>query len=82
MRTTISLDEDVEKKLDAEVRRRKGTSFKDVVNETLRIGLLTKRELKTAGPFKVEALSMGVMPGLNYDNVGDLIEHLEGASHK
>lgn len=82
MRTTITLDEDVEKKLDAEVRRRKGTSFKDVINETLRIGLLAKRELKAAGPFKIEARPMGVMPGINYDNIGDLIEHLEGASHK
>lgn len=82
MRTTITLDEDVEKKLDAEVRRQKDTSFKDVVNETLRIGLLTKRELKAAEPFKVKAHSMGVMPGLNYDNIGDLIEHLEGVSHK
>jgi hypothetical protein len=82
MRTTITLDEDVEKKLDAEVRRQKDTSFKDIVNETLRIGLLTKRELKAAKPFKVEARPMGVMPGINYDNIGDLIEHLEGASHK
>lgn len=82
MRTTITLDEDVEKKLDAEVRRQKDTSFKDVVNETLRIGLLTKRELKAAEPFKVAARPMGRMPGLNYDNIGDLIEHLEGASHK
>lgn len=82
MRTTITLDEDVEKKLDAELRRRKDTSFKEIVNETLRIGLLAKRELKATEPFKVEAHSMGVMPGLNYDNIGDLIEHLEEASHK
>jgi hypothetical protein len=82
MRTTITLDEDVGKKLDDEVRRQKGASFKDVVNEMLRIGLLTKRELKGAEPFKVEARPMGVRPGLNYDNIGDLIEHLEGASHK
>ena len=38
MRTTITLDEDVERKLDAEVRRRKDATFKDIVNETLRIG--------------------------------------------
>jgi hypothetical protein len=82
MRTTITLDDDVEKKLDAEVRRRKGASFKDVVNETLRIGLLTKRELKASAPFKVKSRSMGVMPGINYDNIGDLLEHLEGAQHK
>ena len=82
MRTTITLDDDVEKKLDAEVRRRKGTSFKEVVNETLRIGLLTRRELKATEPFKVKARSMGTRPGINYDNVADLLEHLEGASHK
>ncbi len=82
MRTTITLDEDVEKKLDAEVRRQKGATFKDIINETLRVGLLTKRELKAAEPFKVKARPMGVMPGLNYDNIGDLVEHLEGAGHK
>jgi hypothetical protein len=82
MRTTITLDEDVEKKLDAEVRRQKDASFKDVVNETLRIGLLAKHELKATEPFKVKARSMGAMPGLNYDNISDLLEHLEGASHK
>ncbi len=82
MRTTITLDEDVEKKLDAEVRRRKGATFKDVVNETLRIGLLTKHELKAGEPFKVKAHPMGLVPGLNYDNIGELVEHLEGATHK
>lgn len=82
MRTTITLDKDVEKKLDAEVRRRKGTTFKEIVNEMLRIGLLTKHELKIAEPFKVKARAMGMRPGLNYDKISDLIEHLEGAAHK
>lgn len=82
MRTTITLDEDVEKKLAAEVRRRKGATFKDIVNETLRIGLLTKQGLKAAEPFEVKARPMGVIPGLNYDNIGDLVEHLEEANHK
>jgi hypothetical protein len=82
MRTTITLDEDVEKKLAAEMRRRKGATFKDIVNELLRIGLLTKQELKVAEPFKVTARPMGMVPGLNYDNIGDLVEHLEGATHK
>lgn len=82
MRTTITLDEDVVRKLDAEVRRRKGATFKDVVNELLRIGLQTKQELKATERFKLKARPMGVMPGLNYDNIGELVEHLEGASHK
>jgi len=82
MRTTITLDEDVEKKLDSEVRRRKGASFKQVVNEIIRIGLLTRQELKVSKPFRVKARPLGIRPGLNYDNMGDLIEHLEGAAHK
>ena len=82
MRTTITLDEDVEKKLDTEVRQRKGMTFKEVVNETLRIGLLTRRELKVTEPFEVKARAMGVRPGFNYDNIGDLVEQLEGTNHK
>jgi len=72
----------VAKKLHAEVRRQKGATFKDVVNETLRVGLLTKRELEAARRFRVQPRSMGIMPGLNYDSISELVEHLEGANHK
>jgi hypothetical protein len=75
------MDEDVEKKLAAEGQQQKGAAFKDVANETLRIGLLTERELKVTEPFKVKAHSMGVMPSLTYDRVCDVIEHLEGEHH-
>jgi hypothetical protein len=82
MRTTITLDTDVAEALQAEMRRRRTNNFKETVNEVLRYGLLARRELSAGKPFKVRARHMGHKPGLNYDNTGELLEQLEGASHK
>lgn len=82
MRTTITLDDDVADKLQAEMRRRKSNNFKETVNDVLRRGLLVKHELTAAKPFKVRSRRLGTQPGLNYDNVGELLEQLEGADHK
>ena len=81
MRTTLTLDDDIAAKLNAEVRR-SGKSFKDVVNEFLRIGLNARQELKTSEPFKVRARKLGTHHGLNYDNIGELLEQIEGPRHK
>jgi hypothetical protein len=82
MRTTITLDEDVADKLQTEMRRRRSTNFKETLNDVLRRGLLVRRELAAAKPFKVRARKLGNKSGLNYDNVSELLEQLEGASHK
>jgi Arc/MetJ family transcription regulator len=81
MRTTITLDDDVAEKLRAEMRRRRTTNFKETLNDVLRRGLLARRELGAAKPFRVRARRMGSRPGLSYDNVGELIEQLEGPGH-
>lgn len=81
MRTTLTIDEDIVAKLNAEMRR-SGKSFKETVNEFLRIGLALRKELRSTEPFKVRARELGVQPGLNYDNIGDLLEHLEGPKHR
>ena len=81
MRTTITLDKDVVDKLRAEMRR-SGKSFKDTVNEFLRAGLAMREELKSTDRFKVRPRPMGVVPGLNYDNIGELLEQLDGPRHK
>ncbi|PYS27035.1 MAG: hypothetical protein DMF75_21135 [Acidobacteria bacterium] len=60
MRTTLTLDDDVAAKLDADARR-SGRSFKETVNHYLRLGL---------------------RPGLSLDNIGELIERIEGPLHK
>lgn len=82
MRTTITLDPDVAEKLNAEMRRRKTNNFKQTVNDVLRRGLLSHKELSAASPFKVRARRLGAKPGLQFDNVGELLEQLEGADHK
>jgi len=81
MRTTITLDEDVAAKLEEELRKR-GGSFKELVNELLRLGLNIRRELQKAKPFKVQARSLGKGSELDYDNIGQLLGQLEGLTHK
>jgi hypothetical protein len=82
MRTTVTIDEDVATKLQAEMRRQRSSNFKQILNDVLRRGLLVRRELAAAKPFRVRARRMGKMQGLNYDNVGEMLEYLEGAEHK
>jgi hypothetical protein len=77
MRSTLTLDDDVMAKLQKEMRRR-GVSFKEIVNETLRIGLHSLRDIDEAKPFKVQARELGIIEGLNYDNIGELVEQIEG----
>ncbi len=81
MRTTLTLDEDVAEKLKAEARRA-GKPVKQVVNEALRRGLALRRETRSIKPFKVRVRDMGAYPGINYDNVGDLLEQVEGPRHR
>ena len=82
MRTTITLDDDVAEKLQAEMRRQRSNNFKETLNDVLRRGLLTRRDLGTTEPFKVRARRLGNKAGFNYDNIGELLEQLEGSSHK
>ena len=82
MRTTVTIDDDVATKLEAEMRRQQSTNFKQILNDVLRRGLLVRRELAGSKPFRVRARRMGKTQGLNHDNVGEMLEHLEGAEHK
>ena len=78
MRTTLTLDDDVAAKLEAEVRRT-GRSLKDVVNEAIRTGLLRPQ---TATPgragFVIRSKALGLRAGYSYDNVEELLDHAEG----
>lgn len=81
MRTTITLDEDVVAKIKAKMQKT-GASFKDVVNEMLRTGLLVTEKAVRQKPFKVNARPLGLRPGLNYDCMSELLEQVEGPLHK
>lgn len=82
MRTTLTLDDDVADAVDQELRRRPKSSYKEIVNDLIRAGLHSHREMKRAPKFKVRARALGLRRGLNYDDVGGLLEKVEGASHR
>jgi plasmid stability protein len=82
VRTTLTLDEDVAAKLKAEARR-SGRSFKETVNSALRRALTQARPVPSEPPFRVKARDLGKLrPGLSLDNVGDLLEQVEGPLHR
>jgi hypothetical protein len=80
VRTTLTLDADVAAKLRTEARK-SGRSFKEVINTFLRLGLNSRKISKPSKPYVIKAREWGLQPGLNYDNVGELLEHLEGPFH-
>jgi hypothetical protein len=82
MRTTLTLDDDVAVKLKTESQRA-GRSFREIVNETLRRGLESRRATAQRRAFKVTARDLGnLKPGLSLDNIAELIEHVEGSLHR
>jgi hypothetical protein len=74
MRTTVTLDPDVEAKLRARMRER-GVSFKVALNEAVRSGL--QGEQKSGPPFKVASRPMGARAGVNLDKALTLAGELE-----
>ena len=81
MRTTLTLDDDVAAKLKTAARR-SGRAFRDVVNDTLRRGLLTDKAT-TREPFRITPRSLGgLRPGLNVDNIGELLDRIEGLDRR
>ena len=81
MRTTLTLDDDVQAKLEREARR-EGKSFKEVVNYYLRLGLTARQAYQPRQKFTVRARPMGLREGLSAASVARLAEELEGPSHR
>ena len=82
MRTTLTLDDDVASRLQAEARR-SGKAFKVVVNEYLRAAMAQRKAMQVATPFRVKVVDMGgPLPGRSYDDIGALLEEVEGADHR
>ncbi len=82
MRTTLTLDDDVAAKLRTQSQRA-GRPFREIVNETLRRGLESRRATAQRRAFKVKARDLGKLkPGLSLDNIAELIEHVEGSLHR
>jgi Ribbon-helix-helix protein, copG family len=82
VRTTLTLDDDVAAKLRSQARR-SGRPFREVVNEALRRGLVASSPRLDRSPYVVKARDLGALrPGLTLDNVGELLEQVEGPGHR
>jgi hypothetical protein len=82
VRTTLTLDDDVAAKLRARARRT-GRPFREVVNETLRRGLAGPPAGGAPTRFIVQARDLGrVQPGLTLDNIGELLDRIEGPGRR
>lgn len=84
MRTTVTLDDDVVTTVKEEMKKGDGKTFKEAVNELIRLGRYHKAEIekKPRKPFKVKAKNMGVFPHLDYDKISELLEEVEGPFHR
>lgn len=76
MRTTLTLDSDVARSLEKEMRRT-GKSLKATVNDALRQGLRSPAAGEKPARFVVKARPMGVRPGIDLDRVNQLVDELE-----
>lgn len=76
MRTTVTLDPDVERYL-REACRVRGKSFKKVLNEALRASLKPSEPL----PELLPPRSMGLRPGIDPRRVSDVADDLEAEAY-
>ena len=80
VRTTLTLDDDIAQKL-ADEARRTHRSFKAVVNEALRLGLLQQRS-PSRQPFRVRARRLGLREGIDPSDIEGLLDRLDGAARR
>ncbi len=82
IRTTVSLDQDVLERVKAESRQR-GEPFKKTLNELLRLAVSLDKAAPSRKPFKIRPFAnTGPIPGLNYDNISELLDYAEGKDRR
>lgn len=74
MRTTVTLDPDVEAKL-KQVMRERGISFKVALNEAVRTGI--GGPTAAARKYRMQTYPLGVLPGVNIDKALMLAGEME-----
>lgn len=76
MRTTVTLDADVEQRL-RDAMRRQGKGFKETLNDALRRGLTPASSDDEGGEFEVESRPLRLRTGLDPARLRDLDDDLE-----
>ena len=81
MRTTVTLDQDVERLL-REAMHRNRRSFKETLNSAIRLGLTTRKPAGERKVFVVKARPMGLRPGLDPAGLNKLADELEAEAFR
>jgi hypothetical protein len=83
MRTTLTIDDDLAVMLER-LRTERGLSLKQVVNETLRIGLAAMEQGTGRRPqaYRTRAVSLGRPRLSNVDDVADALAVAEGETFR
>lgn len=76
MRTTVTLEPDVARMLDDYARRTR-KSFKETLNDAVRLGLGRVNEPTTQKDFVIEAKPMGLRAGIDGGKLNTLMDDLE-----
>lgn len=81
MRTTLTIDDDVAFGLRKAKESDPKKSFKEIVNEALRRGLRSKKT-DVREEFKLITYPIGLRKDLNFDNIEELLDVIEGPNRK
>lgn len=81
MRTTLTIDDDVAFRLKQVQASDPQKPFKEIVNDLLRHGLNSK-PAKPKKKFKVKAFKIGLRKDLNFDNIEEVLDILEGPDRR
>lgn len=81
LRVTVSLDDDVAADLQKAAERR-GLSLDEALNDSLRASMGLRLIKPTSRPFQVRAKDLHARPGVNFDDIEELLEQLEGPAHR
>lgn len=82
MRTTLTIEDDVAFGLKRIQQSEPDKPFKVLVNEILRRGLQSPKTTKKSVPFKVKSRPIGLRQDLNFDNIEEVLDILEGVNRK
>ena len=80
-RVTVSLDEDVA----AEIQKtadRNGRSLDEAVNDSLRSSIRPRLPGQALGPLNFPAKALHALPGINLDNIEELLDYAEGPARR
>ena len=77
MRTTLTIESDVARRIESEIRRTRKT-LKAVINDALKAGLgMSGKAVEPLPPFEVRAHDFGFHAGIDPDRMNQLADELE-----